>query len=84
MQHRGRDLRPVFSPVLVAHVGILYWISYVVVQYGYLPVYVGIVAMLLLAAYLSLYTACFAMGRRLPEGKRAFGYSVGAPVVDHP
>jgi apolipoprotein N-acyltransferase len=47
---------------MVAHVGILYWISHVVVQYGHLPVYMGIMVMLLLAAYLSLYTACFAMG----------------------
>ncbi len=51
-----------FLTGLIAHVGILYWISYVVVQYGYLPVYAGIAAVLLLAAYLSLYTACFAMG----------------------
>jgi apolipoprotein N-acyltransferase len=51
-----------FLTGLIAHVGILYWIAYVVVQYGYLPIYVGIAAMLLLAAYLSLYTACFAMG----------------------
>jgi len=51
-----------FLAGLVAHVGILYWVSNVVVQYGNLPVYMGIMAMLLLAAYLSLYTACFAMG----------------------
>jgi len=51
-----------FLTGLIAHMGILYWISCVVVQYGYLPVYVGIAAVLLLAAYLSLYTACFAMG----------------------
>jgi apolipoprotein N-acyltransferase len=51
-----------FLAGLVAHIGILYWISFVVVQYGQLPVYMGIMAMLLLAAYLSLYTACFAMG----------------------
>ena len=51
-----------FLTGLVAHIGILYWISYVVVQYGYLPIYVGIMAMLLLAAYLSLYTAFFALG----------------------
>jgi apolipoprotein N-acyltransferase len=51
-----------FLTGFVAHVGILYWIVYVVVQYGYLPVYAGIAAMLLLSAYLSLYTACFAMG----------------------
>jgi apolipoprotein N-acyltransferase len=51
-----------FLTGFVAYIGILYWISYVVVQYGYLPVYTGIAAMLLLAAYLSLYTALFAMG----------------------
>ena len=66
--HALRDAKPWegfkigFLTGLIAHVGILYWISYVVVQYGYLPVYVGIAAVLLLAAYLSLYTACFAMG----------------------
>lgn len=63
-----RDLNPWegfktgFLAGLVAHVGIIYWITYVVVQYGYLPVYLGVAAMLLLAAYLSLYTAFFAMG----------------------
>ena len=51
-----------FLTGLVAHIGILYWISNVVVQYGQLPVYMWIMAMLLLAAYLSLYTACFAVG----------------------
>lgn len=55
-------LKTGFLTGFVAHVGILYWIVYVVVQYGYLPVYAGIAAMLLLSAYLSLYTACFAMG----------------------
>ncbi len=58
-----------FLTGLIAHVGILYWIAYVVVQYGYLPIYVGISAMLLLAAYLSLYTACFAMGIVFLRGK---------------
>jgi apolipoprotein N-acyltransferase len=57
-----------FLTGLIAHVGILYWIAYVVVQYGYLPIYVGIAVMLLLAAYLSLYTACFAMGIVLLRG----------------
>jgi len=40
-----------FLAGFAAHVGILYWIVYVVVQYGYLPFYVGIAAMLLLSAY---------------------------------
>jgi apolipoprotein N-acyltransferase len=66
--HALRDAKPWegfktgFLAGLIANVGILYWISYVVVQYGYLPVHMGIMAMLLLTAYLSLYTACFAMG----------------------
>jgi apolipoprotein N-acyltransferase len=58
-----------FLSGLVAHVGILYWIAYVVIQYGYLPFYIGISAMLLLAGYLSLYTACFAMGVVFLHGK---------------
>jgi len=63
-----RDVKPLqgfkigFITGMVANVGILYWISYVVVQYGYLPFYIGFAVMLLLAAYLSLYTAFFAMG----------------------
>ncbi|MDQ1277129.1 MAG: apolipoprotein N-acyltransferase [Thermodesulfobacteriota bacterium] len=44
---------------LTAQVGIMYWITHVVVDYGYLPYPVGIAAMLLLAAYLSLYTGLF-------------------------
>ena len=51
-----------FLAGFIAQAGILYWIVYVVVQYGRLPVYAGIAAMLMLAAYLGLYTACFAMG----------------------
>jgi apolipoprotein N-acyltransferase len=47
---------------LICHIGILYWIIYVVVHYGNLPYYAGICAMLLLAVYLSLYTALFASG----------------------
>jgi len=45
-----------------AYVGIIYWIVYVVVNYGYLPIPVGIAAMLLLAAYLAIYVSIFAAG----------------------
>ena len=51
-----------FLTGLIAHIGILYWISFVVVQYGNLPRAVGIAATVLLASYLSLYTACVAQG----------------------
>jgi apolipoprotein N-acyltransferase len=58
-----------FLAGFIAHIGIFHWIVYVVVQYGYLPVYVAVAAMLLLVAYLSLYTACFAMGVVFLGGK---------------
>jgi len=44
------------------YIGIIYWIVHVVVNYGYLPVPVGIAVMLLLAAYLALYIGLFAAG----------------------
>ncbi len=51
-----------FIAGLVCHIGMIYWITFVVVSYGYLPLYTGIILMLLLACYLSLYTAVFAAG----------------------
>jgi apolipoprotein N-acyltransferase len=59
-----------FLTGFVAHVGILYWIAYVVVQCGYLPIYIGIAAMLLLSSYLSFYTAFFALAITFLRGKR--------------
>ncbi len=47
---------------LTAYIGIIYWITYVVVNYGHLPLYLGVMIMLLLACYLSLYIALFAAG----------------------
>jgi apolipoprotein N-acyltransferase len=51
-----------FITGLSAYIGIIYWIAYVVVHYGYLPIAAGIVVMLLLSAYLALYVALFAAG----------------------
>lgn len=48
-----------FVSGVVAYVGIIYWIAYVIVNYGYLPLYVGVFLMLLLASYLSLYVSLF-------------------------
>lgn len=58
-----------FLAGFIAHIGIFYWIVYVVVHYGYLPIYAGVAAMLLLAAYLSLYTALFATAVVFLRGK---------------
>lgn len=51
-----------FTTGFVFNVGIIYWIASVVVNYGYLPLPVGLLVMFLLAAYLSLYVALFAGG----------------------
>jgi apolipoprotein N-acyltransferase len=51
-----------FVAGLIAHTAIFYWIALVAVQYGRLPLYAGVFVMLLLSAYLSLYTAFFGAG----------------------
>lgn len=49
-----------FITGIVSYVGIIYWIAYVIVNYGNLPLSVGIILMLLLACYLSIYLSLFA------------------------
>ncbi|MFO7570756.1 MAG: apolipoprotein N-acyltransferase [Smithellaceae bacterium] len=51
-----------FITGFTAHVGLIYWIALVVVNYGYLPVWQGVTVMFLLAAYLGIYIAVFAAG----------------------
>jgi len=58
----AEGFRTGFITGMVANSGILYWISYVAAQYGGLPLYVGVAVLLLLAAYLSIYTGLFAAG----------------------
>ena len=65
-----------FIAGLVCNVGLIYWITFVVVHYGYLPYYVGIFVMLLLAAYLSIYMALFTCGF-------AYFSSKGIPGIIH-
>jgi apolipoprotein N-acyltransferase len=68
-----------FIAGLVCHIGLIYWITYVIVNYGYLPIYLGIILMLLLACYLSLYTALFAVGIIFFRQKIALSFA--APVL---
>ncbi len=50
-----------------------YWISYVVAHYGHLPYFLAIPVFMLLAAYLSLYPAVFAVACKLyNDGKSAW------------
>jgi len=51
-----------FIAGIVSYIGIIYWIAFVIINYGYLPLYLGIILMLLLACYLSVYVALFAGG----------------------
>lgn len=51
-----------FVAGLVFNVGLLYWIAFVIVNYGHLSLPIGIFAMLLMAAYLSIYVALFTAG----------------------
>jgi len=64
--HRVTSIRQAillgFITGVVGYIGIIYWIAYVMVNYGYLPIYLGIILMLLLACYLSVYLAIFAAG----------------------
>lgn len=68
-----------FIAGMICHIGLIYWITYVVVNYGYLPVYLGIILMLLLACYLSIYTALFAVG--IVFFRRKFALYFIAPVL---
>lgn len=65
---------------LTAHIGIMYWITLVVVNYGYLPYPVGIAAMLLLSGYLSLYTSMFA-ATVVYFQRRELPFWMTAPVI---
>lgn len=61
-----------FLTGIAGYIGIIYWITYVVVNYGYLPVYLGVILMLLLSCYLSIYTALFAAAVVYFRGKILF------------
>ncbi|HTZ40745.1 MAG TPA: apolipoprotein N-acyltransferase, partial [Syntrophales bacterium] len=64
----------------VQYVGLLYWVTHVVVHYGQLPMALGIPIMMLLALYLSLYTALFAAGIVF-FGLRGIPAVVAAPLL---
>jgi len=63
-----------------AYVGIIYWITYVVVHYGYLPYWMGVGATILLSLYLAVYTGLFAAGVAVLK-KRGIPSVLSAPVL---
>lgn len=74
------SLRIGFVMGLFHHATLLYWIIGVCNTYGRLPIVVAIVIMLLLAAYLSLYTALFAFLLNTFREK-SIGYYISAPIL---
>jgi len=81
---RGKNLSEAFLAGLITgfvyNTGIIYWVTFVVVHYGYLPLSIGIFVMLLLSFYLSLYVALFAFGVVFLK-KRGIGEIVSAPLL---
>jgi len=67
---------------ILLHIFQLYWIVSVLVQYGGLPWYVAVPAMLLLCVYMSLYTVLFAAGfHYLNRSPHALVPVIGAPAL---
>ena len=64
---------------MAAYIGMLYWIAHVVVNYGYLPLVLGVILTILLAGYLSVYFALFAAGIVYFRGKAPLYFA--APVL---
>lgn len=76
----GEGFRAGFISGLIGNIGILYWITFVIAVYGGLPVYFGMAAMLLLAAFLSLFIGGFAAAV-VYLNKRGIPEVISAPLV---
>jgi apolipoprotein N-acyltransferase len=81
---RGKSLKAGFGLGLLSglahYVGLLYWIVYVTHVFGHLPLLVAIGIMLLLAGYMSLYTAVWGLGVAWGQSRR-LGLLWWAPVL---
>lgn len=51
-----------FAAGLIFNIGLMYWVGIVVVQYGYLPVYMGVLAAAAMSAALAGYFSLFSAG----------------------
>ncbi|MGO9137429.1 MAG: apolipoprotein N-acyltransferase [Syntrophales bacterium] len=69
-----------FVAGLAFNIGIMYWITFVVVHYGHLAYSIGILLMVLVAAYLSIYVALFAAGVVYFSGK-GIARIIAAPAL---
>ncbi len=69
-----------FAAGLTFNIGLMYWITFVVVHYGHLAYSIGIFLMVLVAAYLSIYVALFAAGLAYLSGK-GISRIIAAPAL---
>ncbi|MDD5232541.1 MAG: apolipoprotein N-acyltransferase [Syntrophales bacterium] len=69
-----------FTAGIVYNIGIVYWVTYVIANYGDLPFYASVLAMVLLASALSCYVALFAAGTAWMK-KRGIPEFLSAPVL---
>ncbi|MGZ6224149.1 MAG: apolipoprotein N-acyltransferase, partial [Syntrophales bacterium] len=69
-----------FVAGLAFNIGLMYWITSVVVHYGHLAYSIGIFLMVLVAAYLSIYIAIFAAGVVYFSGK-GISRIIAAPTL---
>ncbi|MGZ6249525.1 MAG: apolipoprotein N-acyltransferase [Syntrophales bacterium] len=69
-----------FVAGLAFNIGLMYWITFVVVHYGHLAYSIGIFLMVLVAAYLSIYIAIFAAGVVYFSGK-GISRIIAAPTL---
>jgi apolipoprotein N-acyltransferase len=69
-----------FLTGFVFHIGLLYWVSQVIVMFGYLPLYIGISALILLSCCLSVYFSLFSFALVFFRNK-GFSEIVTAPLL---
>ena len=85
---QGKSLKAAFGLGflfgLVRYVVLLYWIVYVTHVHGFLPLPLAIGILLLLAAYLSLYPALWALGVNWGAGRGPEPGLVGADPLGQP
>jgi apolipoprotein N-acyltransferase len=73
-------LKLTFAAGMIFNVGIMYWVGIVVVKYGYLPVYMGVLAVAAMAAALAGYLALFGAGVFLLGRAGVPGYVAAPPL----
>jgi apolipoprotein N-acyltransferase len=70
-----------FVAGMVTYLGLLYWVVVAMNKYGGLNIYLSLLALLLLACYLALYTGIFTLSVSFFREKAGIPFYVSAPLV---